>query len=115
MNIALQQFAAYANPDQDKIVVLLVDRAGWHTTDNLTLPPGIRLFPLPPYTPELQPTECAWPPIREPLANRPIATLDQLEKLVVKRCRYYLDNPEQLQQRVGHAWVVEAERRVSRD
>jgi transposase len=115
MNIAVEQFAAYANPKQDKIIVLLVDRAGWHTTGEVALPPGLRLFPLPPYTPELQPTECAWPPIREPLANRPIETLDELERLVIKRCRYFMDHPDKLQRRVGHEWIIEAERKVSRD
>lgn len=115
MDIALKQFAAYANPTNDKVIVLLVDRAGWHTTEELTVPDGIRLFPLPPYTPELQPTECVWPPVREPLANRPIETMDELEKLIIKRCQYYQDNPAQLQKHIGHHWVVEAERMVRRD
>jgi transposase len=115
MNIALEQFAGYANPNGEKMIVLLVDRAGWHTTKGLTLPDNIRLFPLPPYTPELQPCECAWPPLREPLANRPIETLDELEAILIERCRYFMRNPAQLKQHVGHQWVVEAEERVSRD
>lgn len=115
MNVALQQFAEYANPQAKKMIVLLVDRAGWHTSEQLALPPGVRLFPLPSYTPELQPTESAWPPIREPLANRPIETLDELESILIERCRYYMSNPAKLKQHVGHQWVIDAERRVRRD
>ena len=115
MNIALQQFSDYANPGGNRIIVLLVDRAGWHSSEDLKLPKNIRLFPLPAYTPELQPTECAWPPLREPLANRPIDSLDELESILIERCRYFMDNPAKLKQYVGHQWVVEAEQRVSRD
>jgi len=114
MNIALRQFADYANPKSDKIIVLLVDRAGWHTTKNLDIPDGIRLFALPPYTPELQPTECAWPPLREPLANRPIEDLDELETILIERCRYFMKYRSKLKQHVGHQWVIEAEERVRR-
>jgi len=115
MNIALAQFSRYANPNGDKIIVLLVDRAGWHITPSLTLPDNIRLFPLPPYTPELQPCECAWPPLREPLANRPIETLDHLEAILIERCRYFMKYRSKLKQYVGHQWAVEAEERVGRN
>lgn len=115
MNIALQQFADYANPRGNKLIMLLVDQAGWHTAKDLKIPNNIRLFPLPAYTPELQPCECAWPPLREPLANRPIQTLDELESILIERCRYYMSNPAQLKQHVGHQWVIDAEQRVGRD
>jgi transposase len=115
MNIAVEQFDQYANPQHDKIIVLLVDRAGWHTAKDLKLPAHIRLFPLPPYTPELQPTECAWPPLREPLANRPINDLDELEAILIKRCRYFMQYRSKLKQHVGYQWVIEAEKRIRRD
>jgi transposase len=115
MNIALEQFAEYVKPDNNKIIVLLVDRAGWHTTGELTLPEGIRLFALPPYTPELMPTECAWPPLREPLANRPINDLDELEAILIERCRFFMENRSLFKQHVGHQWVIEAEEAVRRD
>ena len=113
MQVALNEFAKYVNPKDDKIIVLLVDRAGWHQTRVLNIPAGIRLFPLPPYTPELQPVERVWPLLRESVANRPIHTLDKLERLLVKRCRYLLENPKMLQQHVGFGWIINAEGRGS--
>lgn len=112
MNIALRQFAEYANPRGDKVIVLLLDRAGWHRTQELVIPEGIRVFPLPAYTPELQPSECVWPLLRESVANRPIHTLGRLERLLINRCRYLMANQEVVQQRAGFDWIVQAEERA---
>jgi len=53
----LATFAAEARAGRDRIIVLVLDNAGWHGEANLTIPDGIRLLFLPPYTPELQPAE----------------------------------------------------------
>ena len=37
--------------------ILLLDRAGWHTTPKLEPPKNITLLPLPPRAPELNPVE----------------------------------------------------------
>ena len=39
---------------------IIVDRAGWHTTQNLDIPSNITLVPLPPRSPELNPIENLW-------------------------------------------------------
>ena len=41
-------------------VALVVDNAGWHTSKELNMPEKITLIPLPPYSPELNPTEQIW-------------------------------------------------------
>lgn len=46
-------------------VVLVVDNAGWHTSRSLAIPENITLFPLPPYTPELNVIERLWHWIKE--------------------------------------------------
>jgi transposase len=40
--------------------VLLMDQAGWHTAAGLDVPPSITIVPLPPRSPELNPTENVW-------------------------------------------------------
>lgn len=109
MQAALTAFAAYANPSGTKSIVLLVDRAGWHMTPELIVPEGIHLFPLPAYTPELQPVECAWPLVRESMANQPFNDLDEMEAVVVKRCQYLLKHQDVLKGAVGFDWIVRAE------
>ena len=46
-------------------IVMIMDSAGWHTTNKLELPENISILPLPPYSPELNPTEHIWDYIRE--------------------------------------------------
>ena len=40
--------------------VVIIDRAGWHTSNDLKVPENITLIPLPPYSPELNPVENIW-------------------------------------------------------
>ena len=44
----------------DAMAVLVLDKAGWHTSARLTVPDNIVLLPLPPYAPELNPGENVW-------------------------------------------------------
>src|SRR3954465_3407562 len=74
----LALFAREAGAGRDRILVLELDNAGWHTAPNLAVPDGIRPVYLPPYSPELQPAEHLWPVLDEPLANRHFATLADL-------------------------------------
>jgi transposase len=51
--------------------VLLLDQAGWHTTKKLRTPANITMLPLPPKSPELNPTENIWQYLRQTwLSNR---------------------------------------------
>ena len=51
--------------------VLLLDRAGWHTTGRLVVPKNISLVFLPPRAPELNPVENIWQYLRANwLSNR---------------------------------------------
>ena len=51
--------------------VLLLDKAGWHTTKKLTVPDNITLLPLPARSPELNPVENVWQFVRDNwLGNR---------------------------------------------
>jgi transposase len=53
------------------IAVLLMDRAGWHTTGELKMPENIIPIFLPPRSPELNPVENIWQFMRDNwLSNR---------------------------------------------
>jgi DDE superfamily endonuclease len=59
--------------------VLLLDRAGWHTTRNLSVPKNITLIFLPSRAPELNPVEQIWQYIRGNwLSNRVFDTYDEI-------------------------------------
>src|SRR3982750_4479972 len=98
----LALFAREAGAGRDRILVLELDNAGWHTAPNLVVPEGLRLAYLPPYSPELQPAEHLWPVLDEPLANRYFETLADLEHVVTERCRVL--NGDQLKPGTNFHW-----------
>lgn len=82
----LEAFARETGAGRDRIIVLQLDNAGWHTPENLPVPDGIRLVYQPARTPELQPAEHLWPLVDEPLANKHFDTIDDLDAAVATRC-----------------------------
>jgi hypothetical protein len=109
MSEALAAFAAQADPDGKKVLVVLVDNAGWHRAKTLVVPGNVVLHFLPPCTPELQPAEPLWPLVRESLANRSIGRIDRLKNITRARMNYLANNPAVVQPRVGFRWAVRLE------
>ena len=59
-SMALFEFAKEVGAGNDKRILLVVDRAGWHTGGEVEVPEGIHLEFLPSGSPELQPAERLW-------------------------------------------------------
>ena len=64
---------------------LVLDRAGWHTSTALTVPEGLHLLFLPPYSHEFSRPSHLWPLFNEPLVNRHVHDLDELEDVQAER------------------------------
>ena len=71
---------------------------------NLKIPDGIRLIYLPPYSPELQPAETLWALVDEPIVNKHIATIADLEEKIARQCVALAEQPEQIQTRINFHW-----------
>jgi hypothetical protein len=110
MGEALAAFAAHADPAGEKVLVLLVDNAGWHVAKRLAVPANVVLHFLPPCTPELQPAEALWPLLREAVANRTIGRIGYLRRVVRRRLRHLADNPDDVRPHVGFRWAGRLER-----
>ena len=54
----LEEISAEVRPGAHALLIL--DRAGWHTTKKRDIPANITLLPLPPRSPKLNPTENIW-------------------------------------------------------
>jgi putative transposase len=63
MALMLAEISRVRPPRTHAVVVL--DRAGWHTSDDLEVPPNLTLVPLPAYSPELNPVEKVWQYLRD--------------------------------------------------
>jgi transposase len=75
--------------------VLLLDRAGWHTTDKLVVPKNMTLIFLPSRSPELNPVENVWQYLRQNwLSNRVFDTYDTIINAACQAWNNLIDQPE---------------------
>jgi hypothetical protein len=100
----LADFAQAVGAGPTKQIVLVLDGAGWHTSKQLTIPEGVHLVFLPPYSPELQPAERLWTLTNEAIVNRLFATLDELEEVQGQRCVTLQANPDLIRRHTLFAW-----------
>ncbi len=105
MSIALREFIKDIDPHGKRIIVLVIDQAGFHIAHTIVIPPNIIVRFLPSHTPELQPVESAWPLLREATHNRHFETLDALQDKLVHRCTHLMDHPNVVQGRTGFSWA----------
>jgi len=87
LNLVLEQFALQTGAGTSKKILLVMDRAGWHTSDKVILPSGIYVEYLPPYSPEQQRAERLWSVADEPLVNKSFDKIQDLEAVLEERCQ----------------------------
>jgi len=85
---ALAELAQFLGLGPDKHLILVLDQAGWHTSDRVEVPAGIHLLFQPAYAPEVQPAERLWEVTDEALANQHFDTIDELVKAQEDRCAH---------------------------
>ena len=57
--------AEVAQRHPQEVILLVLDGAGWHRANDLQIPENMRLLPLPPYSPQLNPVEHPGDEVRE--------------------------------------------------
>jgi transposase len=108
-SLALEHFAREVGAGTRKRILLVVDRAGWHTAKKkLKVPEGIHLEFLPPHSPELQPAERLWPLAGEGVANRHFDEIGQLEEALAERCVALSERPEVIRSYIRYHWWPKA-------
>jgi hypothetical protein len=103
----LALFAREAGAGADRIILLVLDGAGWHTAP-LAVPEGIGLIYLPPYSPELQPAETLWVHVDEPIVNRHFESLAELDAVVAERCIALGSDQDLVRGQAGFQWWPKA-------
>jgi transposase len=106
MQIFLDEIAGrYPN---EKLVMVL-DKAGWHLSNNLKVPKNMRLLSLPPYSPELNPMENIWDELREKsFHNRVFESLDQMEDHLLSALRKIEASPDITKSISEWPWILKA-------
>lgn len=87
--------------------IVLMDRAGWHTTEALNIPLNLTLFPLPPYSPELNPMEQVWQKIKQgSLSNRVFKNYNEIVKSCAKAWNSFCDEDGNIKSLCSRAWAT---------
>lgn len=88
----LEEIASQVAPGAHGVVLL--DQAGWHTTNKLDVPANLTLLSLPPRSPELNPVENIWQFIRGNwLSNRVFRSYDDIVALSCDAWNRLTDQP----------------------
>jgi transposase len=108
--MALGEFAKeVVGAGESKRILLVADKAGWHTGGEVEVPDGIHLAFLPSGSPELQPAERLWPLTNEAVvANRLFEEIEEIEEALVERCVELLDQPRTIRELTNYHWWPQA-------
>jgi transposase len=80
MNVFLEEMV---KKEQDKSIIMIMDGAGWHSSNDLKVPSNIEIICLPPYSPELNPVERMWLYIKQrTIKNKIYDTIEALEEVI---------------------------------
>jgi DDE superfamily endonuclease len=103
-SVALENFARAVGAGTRKRILLVLDRAGWHTAKKLRVPEGIHLEFLPSHSPELQPSERLWPLSNEGVANRHFEQIEEMEQTLANRCMALGEQPDLIRSYLRYHW-----------
>ena len=91
--------------------VLLLDRAGWHTTRALNVPKNITLILLPSRAPELNPVENIWQYLRQTwLSNRVFNTFEEIIDAACDAWRRLIAQPQTVTSIGSREWALAGQR-----
>ncbi len=103
MSIFLKELSRHHRDEQ---IVLILDKAGWHTAGNLNVPENITLHWLPPYSPELNPVEHLWDELREKwFRNKYFTSLDAVEDQLAEALKFLMERPDQVKSMTLFDWM----------
>jgi hypothetical protein len=91
--------------------VLLLDRAGWHTTAALNIPKNITMILLPSRAPELNPVENIWQYLRQTwLSNRVFNTYEEIIEAACDAWRRLVAQPRTSTSIGSRQWALAGQR-----
>lgn len=105
MQLHLQEISRTVAPGAHGIVV--IDKAGWHTTPALRVPANLSLLHLPPYSPELNPQENIWQFLRQTyLSNRVFDGYEAILEACCKAWKALLDEAGRIASIATRTWAI---------
>ena len=102
--------------DPEAIHVVIWDQAGFHPEPSVHgLPEQIRILPLPPYCPELNPMEKLWDQVQRSISNAAWQTLDAIESEIVDVLQPFWQSVSRVRRFLGEKLVNSRGRDISQE
>ena len=93
--------------DENHHALILMNRAAWHTTEKLVLPPNLSIIPLPPYSPELNPMEQLWQQLRKlKLSNACYEHYDGIVNACVEAWNMFVSEEDNVKKLCSRNWAI---------
>ena len=64
----------------NELIIIIIDNAGFHSLQKFSIPDNIRLVRIPPYSPELNPSEKIWAYIKKTFNNKVFKNIDNVKQ-----------------------------------
>jgi hypothetical protein len=107
MNIFLKELSTRY---KDNFLLVVWDGAPCHSEGVLKVPANIMVAALPPYSPQLNPSENNWDDMREKFfPNLVFDSMDAVEKKLVEACNFYENNKEIIKSMAGWKWIISSD------
>lgn len=103
MNLFLEEIS-FRYPDE--LILMVTDGAPCHKGQELAVPDNMRLLFLPPYCPQLNPSENMWHEMREKcFGNISFSSMDQLEERLIAASLCYEKSPHTVKSITNWEWM----------
>jgi transposase len=78
--IFYEYIKAFSEYKKNEMKIIVIDNAGFHSLSKYDIPENISFLRIPPYSPELNPSEKIWAYIKQSYKNRVFENLDNVKK-----------------------------------
>lgn len=96
-----------ADTDRAAWHVIIADQAGFHLqADDPRLPANVRLLPLPPYSPELNPVEKLGDLVKDAICNQLFTALRPLEDAILAELAPLRQSGARVAELIGQGWLL---------
>lgn len=111
--VFLKEFSRYVEQrglvtEETPYVRFIADNAGSHHATEVTIPAGILVENLPPYSPELNPCERFFEELRRVLKSRVCVSVKEVENIILTALKHYWDNPDAVVKLTYWEWMKNA-------
>ena len=90
----------------DTLVIVVWDNAPCHRPKIHREIPGLIVLFLPPYSPQLNPTERFFEELRKATANTIFQTIEEQEQAIEKKLNQLADDTDAMKQLLGYEWIL---------